>query len=177
MSEWFKEHAWRACRDKIPPGFESLSLRHLFVRRLLWPTAGSAASRRQARLRPAGADPRAAVCVHGDVAQLGERLVRNEEVGGSSPLISILFRRRRGLGPSGAFWQSAVLDGEIAVPCCPQSAIAGLNSLPRSLPGSGQGCQGASRARPYATESCQPRQDRKVAAVRRILRVPWISLT
>ena len=25
---------------------------------------------------------------HGDVAQLGERLVRNEEVGGSIPLIS-----------------------------------------------------------------------------------------
>ncbi len=27
----------------------------------------------------------------GDVAQLGERLVRNEEVGGSSPLISTIF--------------------------------------------------------------------------------------
>ena len=24
----------------------------------------------------------------------------------------------------------AVLDGEVAVPCCPQSAIAGLNSRP-----------------------------------------------
>jgi len=25
----------------------------------------------------------------------------------------------------------AVLDGEVAVPCSPQSALAGLNSLPR----------------------------------------------
>ena len=54
MSEWFKEHAWKVCRLKRPPGFESLSLRHWF----------------------------------GGVAQLGERLVRNEEVSGSSPLIS-----------------------------------------------------------------------------------------
>ncbi len=30
-------------------------------------------------------------CLHGDVAQLGERLVRNEEVGGSIPLISTRF--------------------------------------------------------------------------------------
>src|SRR5262245_38491697 len=27
----------------------------------------------------------------------------------------------------------AVLDGEVAVPCSPQSALAGLNSLPRAL--------------------------------------------
>ena len=45
---------------KAPPGFESLSLRQF---------AGACAP-------------------FGDVAQLGERLVRNEEVGGSSPLIS-----------------------------------------------------------------------------------------
>ncbi len=32
--------------------------------------------------------PRAAVLNSGDVAQLGERLVRNEEVSGSIPLIS-----------------------------------------------------------------------------------------
>ena len=30
-------------------------------------------------------------CLSGDVAQLGERLVRNEEVGGSNPLISTIF--------------------------------------------------------------------------------------
>jgi len=27
----------------------------------------------------------------------------------------------------------AVLDGEVAVPCSPQSALAGLNSLPRAF--------------------------------------------
>jgi hypothetical protein len=32
--------------------------------------------------------PLSAECLSGDVAQLGERLVRNEEVGGSIPLIS-----------------------------------------------------------------------------------------
>ena len=62
----------------------------------------------------------------GDVAQLGERLVRNEEVGGSIPLIS------KSLFP---FTGRVVLDGESAVPCSPQSAIAGSNSLPRSFPG------------------------------------------
>jgi hypothetical protein len=95
MSEWFKEHAWKVCRLKRPPGFESLSLRHWF----------------------------------GGVAQLGERLVRNEEVSGSSPLISTV------LGSLDSVL--AVLDGESAVPCNPQSAIAGLNSLSRSLPEGG----------------------------------------
>ena len=62
---------------------------------------------------------------YGGVAQLGERLVRNEEVGGSSPLISTdILKRDSRLG--------TVLDGELAVPCDPQSAIAGLNSLRRS---------------------------------------------
>ena len=42
----------------------------------------------------------------GDVAQLGEHLVRNEGVGGSSPLISTMF-----------VFQEVVLDGEVAVPC------------------------------------------------------------
>jgi hypothetical protein len=42
----------------------------------------------------------------GDVAQLGEHLVRNEGVGGSSPLISTIL-----LGLS-----EVVLDGEVAVP-------------------------------------------------------------
>ena len=38
----------------------------------------------------------------GDVAQLGERLVRNEEVGGSSPLISTMLggAGRSSLGPA-----------------------------------------------------------------------------
>ena len=49
----------------------------------------------------------------GAVAQLGERYVRNVQVGGSSPLCSTI---------------KAVLDGEPAVPCNLQAAIAGLNS-------------------------------------------------
>mgnify|MGYP000293647537 CR=1 FL=1 len=57
----------------------------------------------------------------GDVAQLGEHLVRNEGVGGSSPLISTF-----------CVCVEIVLDGEVAVPCNPQPAIAGLNSLLRS---------------------------------------------
>ncbi len=41
----------------------------------------------------------------GDVAQLGEHLVRNEGVGGSNPLIS-----------TSLFPHAVVLDGEVAVP-------------------------------------------------------------
>ena len=58
-------------------GFESPSLRHIVVK-----------------------------MQRGDVAQLGEHLVRNEGVGGSSPLISTIFVCRE-----------VVLDGEVAVPC------------------------------------------------------------
>ena len=52
----------------------------------------------------------------GDVAQLGEHLVRNEGVGGSNPLISTIsgFGDRARRGGSGALY--------------PQSAIAGSNS-------------------------------------------------
>ena len=31
------------------------------------------------------------------------------------------------------FFDVAVLDGEVAVPCSPQSALAGLNPLPRAF--------------------------------------------
>ncbi len=34
--------------------------------------------------------------------------------------------------PSAISFRLAVLDGEVAVPCNPQSAIAGLNSLSRA---------------------------------------------
>ena len=57
----------------------------------------------------------------GDVAQLGEHLVRNEGAGGSSPLISTIFFvlwDRARWGVSGALF--------------PQSAIAGSNSLRRA---------------------------------------------
>ena len=53
-------------------------------------------------------------CLSGDVAQLGERLVRNEEVGGSIPLISTRIPARRRDAP-GIF--RVVLGGELAVPC------------------------------------------------------------
>ena len=55
----------------------------------------------------------------GAVAQLGERYVRNVQVGGSIPLCST---------------DKAVLDGELAVPCNLQSATAGLNSHPSVFP-------------------------------------------
>ena len=35
--------------------------------------------------------------------------------------------------PSAKFHRLAVLDGEVAVPCNPQSATAGLNSLLRAV--------------------------------------------
>jgi hypothetical protein len=114
MSEWFKEHAWRACRDEIPPGFESLSLRQCRYRSL---RPGGDARGRGLRTeirgsarsvtefgygvrfrRRGGAEARPSR--HGDVAQLGERLVRNEEVDGSIPFISTCFgsgRARRGV--------------------------------------------------------------------------------
>ena len=47
----------------------------------------------------------------GDVAQLGEHLVRNEGVGGSSPLISTIDFERQ------ADVFEIVLDGVLAVPC------------------------------------------------------------
>ena len=70
----------------------------------------------------------------GDVAQLGEHLVRNEGVGGSSPLISTRFRYT---GAAASTWRTdfieIVLDGEVAVPSSPQSAIAGSKSRPRAF--------------------------------------------
>ncbi len=45
--------------------------------------------------------------IGGDVAQLGEHLVRNEGVGGSSPLISTIYLYGQ---------KEIVLDGEVAVP-------------------------------------------------------------
>ena len=54
----------------------------------------------------------------GAVAQLGERRVRNAKVVGSTPIGST----------------EAVLDGELAVPCFLQSALAGSNSHPRPTP-------------------------------------------
>src|SRR5215472_18256641 len=67
----------------------------------------------------------------------------------------------------------AVLDGEVAVPCNPQSAIAGLKSLSRAASASNEPCEMALRAGPHATGCVEPRQARKGATVRRPSRVPW----
>ena len=50
---------------------------------------------------------------------MGERQNRTLEVVGSSPICSTTI--------------AVVLDGELAVPCNPQSAIAGFNSRPEVL--------------------------------------------
>ena len=84
MSEWLKEHAWKACmRKRIEGSNPSLSASFSSFRDLLAFARASLAATEN-RL----------VCVRicfGDVAQLGERLVRNEEVSGSIPLISTFF--------------------------------------------------------------------------------------
>ena len=64
MSEWLKEHGWKPCKH------ESASR----VRIPLSPPVSRSPTTR------------------GDVAQLGERLVRNEEVTGSIPVISTTHR-------------------------------------------------------------------------------------
>ncbi len=58
---------------------------------------------------------------NGAVAQLGEHHVRNVGVGGSRPLCSIKDR-------------IGVLDGGVADPCYPESAIPGSNSHLRTYP-------------------------------------------
>ena len=66
----------------------------------------------------------------------------------------------------------AVLDGEVAVPCNPQSATAG------SMPARGLiflelwWSYGAMKVGSRATFPCEPRQDREVAAVSKLERVP-----
>ena len=87
----------------------------------------------------------------GAVAQLGERYVRNVQVGGSIPLCSTI---------------EAVLDGELAVPCNLQSATAGLNSYSEVI--SSPGLYPASdddSPSPAQWATAEPRQDREVAAV------------
>jgi hypothetical protein len=66
-------------------------------------------------------------CLSGDVAQLGERLVRNEEVGGSIPLISTRTPARRRDAPGFLGRARRGASGALH----PQSAIAELNSRPR----------------------------------------------
>ena len=65
-----------------------------------------------------------------------------------------------------------MLGGELAVPCYPQAALAGLNSRSRSE--SREDCprQEALKAWSCAARRCEPRQVRKEAAVSREPRVP-----
>jgi hypothetical protein len=63
----------------------------------------------------------------GAIAQLGERRVRNAKAAGSIPAGSIEIQAaRRCERPIN------VLDGELAVPCNPESALPGSNSHPRA---------------------------------------------
>jgi hypothetical protein len=70
----------------------------------------------------------------------------------------------------------AVLDGEVAVPCNLQPAIAGLNSYVRSELCEVWLMQVVLTNGSYATETHEPRQVRKEAAVSGIFRVPQDSL-
>src|SRR5438552_14007490 len=64
----------------------------------------------------------------GAIAQLGERVVRNDEVGGSIPPGSTTLR------PSGYAWRSrAVPEGRSVVPGIARRATTGCQALP-SLP-------------------------------------------
>lgn len=100
VRERSNRHAWRACVHHVDRGFESHPLRYF-----------------------------------GAVAQLGERQNRNLEVGGSIPLCSTRKAGRQAVGvPAIPYYRlvsiTVVLDGELAVPCNPQSATAGSNSHP-----------------------------------------------
>jgi hypothetical protein len=71
----------------------------------------------------------------------------------------------------------AVLDGEVAVPCYPQSAVAGLNSCQRSW-----GVRTSFRypvltVGSFAMNAYEPGQVRKEAAVSKMFHVPKGSLT
>jgi hypothetical protein len=70
----------------------------------------------------------------------------------------------------------AVLDGEVAVPCNLQSAIAGLNSYSRFVLCKVWLMQVVLTNGSYATETYESRQVRKEAAVSGHFRVPQGSL-
>src|SRR3989304_7447594 len=66
----------------------------------------------------------------------------------------------------------AVLGGELAVPCNPQSATAGLNSRLEAPSRGARPARAAKRAGSCATGTDQPRQAREGATVRQPPRVP-----
>ena len=96
---------------------------------------------------------------------MGERYVRNVQVGGSSPLCST---------------KEAVLDGELAVPCNLQSAIAGLNSYSEVMSSFGSFLASDDDSpSPAQWATAEPRQDREVAAVSSFSmcrRFAWLEL-
>jgi len=69
-----------------------------------------------------------------------------------------------------------VLDGELAVPCNLQSAIAGLNPYPRLLAFWDCLCQRVLKTGSCAAEGYEPRQVREEAAVNRSFWVPQVIL-
>ena len=64
---------------------------------------------------------------NGAIAQLGERVVRNDEVGGSIPPGSTTLR------PSGFAWRSHVMAEERSVPGVARRAKTGLGNSSTSL--------------------------------------------
>ena len=109
MREGFNRHAWKACVHTVNRGFGSHSLR----------TPRSWSSRAKGSFNGTTNQVE-----FGAVAQLGERQNRTLEVGGSIPLCSI----KQGFRWTEIPHIAVVLDGELAVPCNPQPATAGLNS-------------------------------------------------
>lgn len=89
---------------------------------------------------------------NGAVAQLGERYVRNVQVGGSIPLCSIgIIWRRAKRGVSGAL--------------NPEPAIPGLNSHTEASKPQAGVTEGDERTGPTQRTAVEPRQGRKAAAV------------
>ena len=128
----------------------------------------------------------------GAVAQLGERIPRTDEASGSTPLcstnvlsgeigadgdVSSALQKRRLHIKLERGEKTAVLGGEVAVPCNPQSAVAGPNSQPevievRDAPGDAQ----RRGSGPAQRSPAELRQTREGAAVGGVVRVPRVHL-
>ena len=145
LSEKSPSGRWRTLGKRVgqnPRGFESLLLRQIF-----FTTESTKGTEMRRKYSPSvNVFSVFSVCsvvnvllISGAVAQLGERQNRTLEVVGSNPICSTKEigngewrERRHFLIPYSLFsmFVMVVLDGELAVPCCPQSATAGLNSQP-----------------------------------------------
>ena len=76
-------------------------------------------------------------------------------------------------GSKGVHGQLAVLDGESAVPCNPESAIPGSNALPRPSTLCSTAREVALTAGSHAMGGCEPGQVREEAALSITSHVPW----